>query len=303
MILDGLPARTTLTKGHGTENDFVIVPDPDGALEIAPARVAALCDRRAGIGADGVLRVVRTARMPGYEDQAAQAEFFMDYRNADGSVAEMCGNGVRVFALFLTARGYVKGGAVGEAVEFAVGTRGGIKRVVLKATGENTADVTVDMGVPQFPTERGAVTVDVKGTPKPAVDVDMGNPHAVVFVDSTDDAGSLYEMPTVSPAGVYTEGVNVEFAADVAPRHLAMRVYERGVGETRSCGTGACAVMIAAARRDAAEAGTPYTVDVPGGRLRFVERADGHLEMTGPAALVFDIAPLDIIPSATPANR
>ncbi|WP_194911824.1 diaminopimelate epimerase [Catenulispora rubra] len=297
MILDGLPAHTPLTKGHGTENDFVIVPDPDGTLseQITPALVAALCDRRAGIGADGVLRVVRTERfleqepLPGYEDLAAEAEFFMDYRNGDGSVAEMCGNGVRVFALFLTARGYVKGGALGEPVEFAVGTRGGIKRVTLKATGENTADVTVDMGVPVFPTERGAVTVDVKGTPKSAVDVDMGNPHAVVFVDSTDDAGPLYEMPTVLPTGIYAEGVNVEFAADVSPHHLAMRVYERGVGETRSCGTGACAVMIAAARRDAAEAGTEYTVDVPGGRLRFVERADGHLEMTGPAALVFDI--------------
>lgn len=289
MILDGLPAHTPLTKGHGTENDFVIVPDPDGALEITPAHVAALCDRRAGIGADGVLRVVRTAKVPGYEEQAAQAEFFMDYRNADGSVAEMCGNGVRVFALFLTARGFVKGGALGEPVEFAVGTRGGIKQVVLKATGDNTAEVTVDMGVPVFPTERGAVTVDVLGKPQPAVDVDMGNPHAVVFVNSTVDAGPLYEMPTVSPVGVYAEGVNVEFAADVAPHHLAMRVYERGVGETRSCGTGACAVMIAAARRDAAEAGTEYTVDVLGGRLTFVERADGHLEMTGPAALVFDI--------------
>jgi diaminopimelate epimerase len=237
------------------------------------------------------LRVVRTAKVPGYEDQAAEAEFFMDYRNADGSVAEMCGNGVRVFALFLTARNLLKGGAVGEPVEFAVATRGGVKRVKLTATGENTADVTVDMGVPEFPTKRGDITVDVKGTPKHAVDVDMGNPHAVVFVDSTDDAGPLYEMPTVLPAGVYTEGVNVEFAADVAPRHLAMRVHERGVGETRSCGTGACAVMIAAARRDGAQAGTEYTVDVLGGRLRFVERADGHLEMTGPAVLVFDIVP------------
>ncbi|MEZ0108278.1 diaminopimelate epimerase [Catenulispora sp. EB89] len=298
MILDGLPASTPLTKGHGTENDFVIVPDPDGALseQLTSARVAALCDRRAGIGADGVLHVVRTANTPGYEDQAAEAEFFMDYRNSDGSVAEMCGNGVRVFALYLTAYGYVKGGVLGEPVEFAVATRGGIKRVTLKATGENTADVTVDMGVPVFPTERGAVTVDVKGTPKAAVDVDMGNPHAVVFVGSTADAGPLYEMPTVLPTGIYTEGVNVEFAADVSPHHLAMRVYERGVGETRSCGTGACAVMIAAARRDGAQAGTEYTVDVPGGRLRFVERADGHLEMTGPAALVYDIAPPDIMP-------
>ncbi|NUP46519.1 MAG: diaminopimelate epimerase [Catenulispora sp.] len=286
MILDGLP---TLTKGHGTENDFVIVPDPDGALEITAGRVAGLCDRRAGIGADGLLRVVRTAKMPGYEDQAGEAEFFMDYRNADGSVAEMCGNGVRVFALYLKARGYVE-----DAARFGVATRGGVKYVTFTTTGALTADVTVDMGVPVFPTSRGDLTVEVKGEHKPAVDVDMGNPHAVVFVDSTDDAGPLYEQPGIAPPGSYPDGVNVEFAADVAPRHLAMRVYERGVGETRSCGTGACAVMIAAARRDGAAPGTGYTVDVPGGRLRFVERADGRLEMTGPAELLFDLtAPED----------
>lgn len=290
MILDGLPTSVPLTKGHGTENDFVIVPDPDGALEITPEQVAELCDRRAGIGADGVLRVVRTAKMSGYEDQASEAEYFMDYRNGDGSVAEMCGNGVRVFALYLAARGYVKTAEPGQPSTFGVATRGGVKVVTLVATGAMTADVTVDMGIPVFPTTRGNVTVDVLGAPRPAVDVDMGNPHAVVFVDSPDDAGRLYEMPTVTPEGIYSEGVNVEFAAEVAPHHLAMRVYERGVGETRSCGTGACAVMIAAARRDGAEPGTEYTVDVPGGRLRFVERADGHLEMTGPAELVFDLA-------------
>src|SRR5213082_3484180 len=138
MILDGLPPHTPLTKGHGTENDFVIVPDPDGALseQLTPARVAALCDRRAGIGADGVLRVVRTAKMPGYEDQASEAEYFMDYRNADGSVAEMCGNGVRVFALYLAARGYVNTATAGSAQSaqpstFGVATRGGVKVVTL----------------------------------------------------------------------------------------------------------------------------------------------------------------------------
>ena len=138
-------------------------------------------------------------------------------------------------------------------------------------------------------TSRGDVTVEVLGGPRPAVDVDMGNPHAVVFVDSVEDAGALLEPPVLAPAGIYAEGVNVEFAADLAPRHLAMRVHERGVGETRSCGTGACAVMIAAARRDGSPPGTGYTVDVPGGRLTFVEREDGHLAMTGPAVLVFDL--------------
>src|SRR3954471_14120148 len=131
MILDGLP---TPTKGHGTENDFVIVPDPDGALEISAAHVARLCDRRAGIGADGLLRVVRTAKMPGYEDQAPEAEFFMDYRNADGSVAEMCGNGVRVFALYVTARGFVESAGADQPTQFGVGTRGGVKYVTLTRT-------------------------------------------------------------------------------------------------------------------------------------------------------------------------
>src|SRR2546429_8470378 len=121
MILDGLPVSVPLTKGHGTENDFVIVPDPDGGLEITPGQVAKLCDRRAGIGADGVLRVVRTAKMPGYEDQASEAEYFMDYRNADGSVAEMCGNGVRVFALYLVESGLEAG------PQLVVGSRAGAR--------------------------------------------------------------------------------------------------------------------------------------------------------------------------------
>jgi diaminopimelate epimerase len=286
MIRSGAVLTQGLTKGHGTENDFVIVPDLDGELEISAEDVAKLCDRRAGIGADGLLRVVRTAKTPGYEEQAAEAEFFMDYRNADGSIAEMCGNGVRVFALYLVAHGHAEAGA------FGVATRGGVKNVRFVSIGKTSAEVTVDMGVPVFPTTRGDITVDVLGAPKPAVDVDMGNPHAVVFVDSVDDAGDLFRHPRVSPEGIYAQGVNVEFAEDKAPHHLAMRVYERGVGETRSCGTGACAVMIAAARRDDAPVGTEYTVDVPGGRVRFVERADGHLEMTGPAVLLFDIVPL-----------
>jgi diaminopimelate epimerase len=178
-----------------------------------------------------------------------------------------------------------------------------VKKVQLTLTGDRSvprADVTVDMGVPLLPDTRGAVTVDVHGVPRPAVDVDMGNPHAVVFVDAVADAGPLTEMPAVAPAGAYPQGVNVEFAADVAPWHLAMRVYERGVGETRSCGTGACAVMIAAARRDGAPPGAEYTVDVPGGRLTFVEREDGHLAMTGPAVLVF--APGPVFPAHPPTS-
>jgi diaminopimelate epimerase len=265
------------TKGHGTENDFVILPDPDGALALEPAWVAALCDRRAGLGADGVLRVVATAKMPGYEGDAPVAPWFMDYRNGDGSIAEMCGNGVRVFARYLVAEGLAEPG------RFGVATRGGVKNVYVPEDG---GDITVDMGVPVWP--QGTARIAWDGREASSVHVDMGNPHAVVFVDDVAEAGRLYEAPTWTPAAVYPNGVNVEFVASVGERHIAMRVYERGVGETRSCGTGACAAMIAAARRDGAQAGTSYTVDVPGGRLAIVEREDGRIEMTGPAVLVAD---------------
>ncbi|MEU0935635.1 MULTISPECIES: diaminopimelate epimerase [unclassified Embleya] len=267
-------------KGHGTENDFVIVPDADGEFVPTTEQVAALCDRRAGIGGDGLLRVVRSAKDPAAERMAGEAEWFMDYRNSDGSIAEMCGNGVRVFARHLVEQG------LAEAGELRVATRGGIKTVTVPIEGP----VTVDMGVPRLPDSTG-IGVDVEGRVRPATNVDMGNPHAVVFVEDLAQAGHLYTAPTVSPQGAYPDGVNVEFVVRRAPGHVAMRVHERGSGETRSCGTGACAVMVAAARADGAEpavSGEPvtYTVDLPGGRLLITERVDGHIEMTGPAVIV-----------------
>ncbi|MFD4599951.1 diaminopimelate epimerase [Streptomyces sp. NPDC058464] len=274
-------------KGHGTENDFVIVPDPDNALDLTPAAVAALCDRRAGIGADGVLHVVRSAAHPEAKGMAADAEWFMDYRNGDGSIAEMCGNGVRVFARYLQHAGHVTEG------DLAVATRGGVKTVHIAKTGSDSGsaagDVTVGMGRARLP--EGDVTVSVGDRTWPARNVNMGNPHAVAFVEDLADAGDLYSPPPFSPPSAYPEGVNVEFVVDRGPRHVAMRVHERGSGETRSCGTGACAVAVAAARRDGADptvTGAPatYTVDVPGGRLVITERPDGEIEMTGPAVIV-----------------
>ncbi|MER6077197.1 diaminopimelate epimerase [Streptomyces sp. NPDC001833] len=266
-------------KGHGTENDFVIVPDPDNALDLTPAAVAALCDRRAGIGADGVLHVVRSAAHPEAKGMAADAEWFMDYRNGDGSIAEMCGNGVRVFARYLQHAGHATQG------DLTVATRGGTKTVHIAKDG----DITVGMGSARLP--EGDVTVSVGDRTWPARNVNMGNPHAVAFVADLADAGDLYTPPPFSPPSAYPEGVNVEFVVDRGPRHVAMRVHERGSGETRSCGTGACAVAVAAARRDGADpsvTGAPatYTVDVPGGRLVITERPDGEIEMTGPAVIV-----------------
>jgi diaminopimelate epimerase len=251
------------TKGHGTANDFVLLPDPDGALPLTDTLVRAVCDRRTGIGAVGVLRVVRTACVPEYASLAADAEWFMDYRNADGGAVEMCGNGVRVFARYLATRGW----AVSD--DMAVATRDGVKRVTLRPNG----DVTVDMGAPSFdgPAPDGATYVS------------MGNPHVVFFVDDLMDAPVHAEGPAIEAAT--PGGTNVEYAAVASRDHLAMRVWERGVGETMSCGTGACAVAVAAASAGLAE--RDVEVAVPGGLLRVAWTGDTVL-LTGPAVLVAD---------------
>ncbi|WLQ36668.1 diaminopimelate epimerase [Streptomyces castrisilvae] len=272
-------SQIAFLKGHGTENDFVIVPDADNAVALPASVVARLCDRRAGIGGDGLLHVVRSAAHPEARAMARDAEWFMDYRNADGSVAEMCGNGVRVFAHYLQRAGLVDDG------DLAVATRGGVKKVHLAKNG----DITVSMGRALLPAE--GVTVTVDGREWDARNVNMGNPHAVAFVEDLAHAGDLLSEPFFVPAAVYPDGVNVEFVVDRGPRHVAMRVHERGSGETRSCGTGACAVAVAAARRDALDpttTGEPvtYTVDLPGGSLVITEHPDGEIEMTGPAVIV-----------------
>ncbi|WP_310964583.1 diaminopimelate epimerase [Nocardioides terrisoli] len=261
-------------KGHGTRNDFVLVPDAGGRHELTPEQVVRLCDRRAGIGADGVIRVVRTDAT---DDPAAvgardEAMWFMDYRNADGSLSEMCGNGIRVLGLYLATHADVD-----PRNPLPIATRSGVK--VLTFDGGR---ITVDMGTP---TLLGETKVSVGDRSWAASRVDMGNPHAVAFVEDLADAGPLLEAPVVD-AAIYPDGVNVEFVRRVGEQQLAMRVHERGSGETESCGTGACAVMVAAALADGAERGTSYAVDLPGGRLDIVWTEDDRVLMTGPAVLV-----------------
>ena len=263
-------------KGHGTENDFVLLPDHDGSVhgELRAARVRALCDRRAGIGADGVLRVVRSAALAEIEPVEAGASWFMDYRNADGGASEMCGNGIRVFALHLAQEGLIDASA-----PVRIATRDGIKTVTIDGDA-----ITVDLGSPR---DLGETEVGVDGRTWTARHVDMGNPHAVAFVDDLADAGRLLDAPSYDTA-TYPHGVNVEFVARRGEGHVAMRVHERGVGETRSCGTGAGAVLVATALADgyAGGADTSYTVDVPGGRLRLTWTADDRVLLTGPAVVV-----------------
>ena len=278
--MSGLPSRAaSFVKGHGTGNDFVLLADHDGSRygeRVDAALVRALCDRRRGIGADGVIRVVR-AGSPGLPE-APGAQWFMDYVNADGSVAEMCGNGVRVFVQHLLAEGLV----AGDATTVHVGTRGGVRPVEVHDDGT----LTVDMGPPGSPLSGSPVHVDGEGVRGPGTAVAMPNPHAVVFVRDLADVGRLHEAPALHPSALFPQGANVEFVVAVGPAHVTMRVWERGVGETLSCGTGVCAVAWVAMRRDEAPAGTTYTVDVPGGRLWVTQDEAGCLHLRGPAVLV-----------------
>ncbi|MEO8889117.1 MAG: diaminopimelate epimerase [Jatrophihabitantaceae bacterium] len=267
-------------KGHGTENDFVLVPDLDGELDLTPAMVRALCDRHAGIGADGVLRVVRSVHDPDGKQMAADAEFFMDYRNADGSLAEMCGNGVRVFVRYLQRVELVEQNA-------AVATRGGIRRVQSDVDGV----LAVDMGRPRILADRPVVTV-AAGATAPGTAIELPNPHVVVEVATAEELATLdlSRPPQVHPGPVFAgEGQNVEFIVRVGPHHLRMRVHERGVGETRSCGTGICAAVVAAARTDGCAAdGEPWRVDVPGGTCTVIWGPDGVV-LSGPAVIVAEL--------------
>ena len=261
-------------KGHGTENDFVLLPDHDGAIhggltaDAMAARVRALCDRHAGIGGDGVLRVVRDGD-----------GWFMDYRNADGSLSEMCGNGIRVFARYL-----VEEGLVDAAEPFWVDTRDG--RKLLDVDGDN---VTVDLGVGRV---HGETKVSVGDRTWSATHVDMGNPHAVAFVDDEATlAGLDLRLPPQHDESTYPDGANVELVVRRGDVHVGMRVHERGSGETRSCGTGAGAVMVATAVADGADPTVTgrqamYRVDVPGGMLALTWSPEGHVYLTGPAVIV-----------------
>jgi diaminopimelate epimerase len=274
------------TKGHGTENDFVLVPDLDGTLELTPAQVQRLADRHAGLGGDGVIRVMRTqhATDDGVRGLAPEAEWFMDYRNADGSLAEMCGNGTRVFAAYLVREGLVSGD------EFTIATRAGAKTVRVTAQG-----YAVDLGPWRLVDEAGArrdgFDVMVRphhGKPVPALSVDVGNPHAVVMLPEgiTLENLDLTQAPEVHP--VPEHGTNVEFVQPLGAGHISMRVHERGVGETRSCGTGAAAAALATRFWSGVEDDRAWIVDVPGGQLTVTPLPGQRVELAGPAELVAD---------------
>lgn len=262
--------RWRFSKGHGTQNDFVVLLDRENLLHPSDDDVRWLCDRRAGIGGDGLLRVVLARHVPEWDGDPDL--WFMDYRNADGSIAEMCGNGVRVFVRYLLDEGLASGPDVDVA------TRAGLKPASVLLDGR----VRVGMGT--VAVAPGTVRVTTAGgSAHDATPVDVGNPHAVSFGTRLDRL-DLTRAPAWGPADRFPEGVNLEFVEPVGERHVAMRVFERGVGETRSCGTGTVAVAAAARAREGGGDGT-WTVDVPGGRVE-VELVGDEAYLTGPAVLV-----------------
>jgi len=279
------------TKGHGTGNDFVIIADPNGELDLSAEQVAALCDRNFGIGADGVLRVVRSAAI---SEGAAiladepDAEWFMDYRNADGSLAEMCGNGIRVFAHYLLRAGLAD---LAPGSTLPIGTRAGVRDLTRSEQGYQ-----VDLGRWKLGAEEPRVGAAGLSVARPGLSIDLGNPHVVVALASEQELASLdlHRAPVVDPAPEH--GANIEFVVPGDPLvrdgvgHVRMRVHERGVGETLSCGTGVAATALAVRHWAGAAAPDHWRVEVPGGVLgvRMFAAEDGeHVGLSGPAQLVF----------------
>ena len=258
------------TYGHGTENDFVLIFDPTDQLNISESAIAAICNRKTGIGADGLIRILKKSD-----------KWFMDYRNSDGSLAEMCGNGIRVMARYLVDRGYQPSGI------FPINTRAGQKFLKVPDSG----DISVNMG--QVSQENGAITVEQNSRSWQGYNINVGNPHAVVFINSLEEVGELKNAPRVLPTSAYPEGVNVEFVQVQTNGELSMRVHERGSGETRSCGTGVCAVALAAAVHLKKPLPTTFVIHPPGGRLEVELDPHSNAILTGPAVLIseHDLSP------------
>ena len=253
------------TYGHGTENDFVIVFDPKDQSNLSSKQTAAICNRASGIGADGLIRIIKR-----------EGKWFMDYRNADGSLAEMCGNGIRVMARYLVERGHQPAGI------FSILTRDGAKYLSVPESG----DISVNMGQVQI--LDGEITAANNGKVWSGYNVNVGNPHAVVFVETVGDVGDLKHPPVVRPKETFPEGVNVEFVEFLSNGELQMRVHERGSGETRSCGTGTCAVAIAATVKKGMKLPARWVINPPGGRLVVDIDPHSNATLTGPAVLLAD---------------
>ena len=267
-------AGVPFLKGHGAGNDFIVLDATLGGLDPSEKSVEVLCDRRKGIGADGILRIA-----PASEFNVTEAKYFMDYRNADGSLGLTCGNGLRVTARFLVENGFENAG------KFSIGTRAGVVRAFVDPMDQEFNNIAIDMGsFTDIETEQISVTTET-GTWQ-ASGISTPNPHAVTIVNSIWDAGTLGDFPTVTPEHTFPEGVNVEFVEPKSPTHIAMRTHERGVGETLACGSGSCAAAQVWAQKNELEPGWTVQVDLLGGSVFVDHDITGRLTLRGPARFV-----------------
>ncbi|MCX8150035.1 MAG: diaminopimelate epimerase [Candidatus Bathyarchaeota archaeon] len=266
-------------KMHGLGNDYVVIDNRDGAISDAEAPKLAkkLCERRRSVGADGLLLVVNSKI----------ADVKMRIFNADGSEAEMCGNGIRCFAKYCYENKIV------AKEEFNVETLAGTKKVWLNLKNGEVSSVKVDMGTPNWNRQslpmKGEGTcisedLEVDGEPYNITCLSIGNPHCVIFVDNIDDFPVEYLGPIIENHQVFPKRVNVEFAQVLSKKEIKLRVWERGCGETLACGTGACATVVAANKLG--KIGNKVTVHLLGGDLEI--EVGEHLLMTGAAEKVFE---------------
>lgn len=273
--LVGLP----FVKMHGLGNDFVFLDGLESDLDLTPQQVIALCHRRTGIGADGTVTVRR----------CAEADYWMDYRNSDGTVAEMCGNALRCLARFVIAAGYE------SRPTFTIRTGAGVKTVTVAANGA-TSEITVNMGAPVL--ERRAIPMlgpeaaqvvdeplQVAGREVRITAVQTGNPHAIEFVE--DVAATPVEVwgPAMETHAAFPNKVNAEFAQVVDAENIRLRVWERGCGETLACGSGAVATAVAGVLTK--RTNPSVKVHLALGALRIDWEPSGDVLMTGPAQEAF----------------
>lgn len=272
------------SKMNGLGNDFVFIEDLDEAFDMSPEAAQWICDRHFGVGADGVI-MVRPATSP-------DADYYMHYLNADGSLAEMCGNGARCFAKYVVDHALV----AADATSLVIETLGGLKPVTFTRDEDGMLlTATVDMGTPLFSPEdipaifEGTQVYDCPfDTPIGTLGltaVSMGNPHVVIWVDDVASAPVETVGPFIETHERFPKGTNVEFAQHIDDTTIRMRVWERGVGETLACGTGACAVLVAGTL--SCRVGRQATIELPGGDLEIRWHENEHVYMTGSAALSF----------------